>query len=281
MIKKVFDIIGILALICFSFYYTEKAVFLIRQKDPIMVKIEEVKNNYRIDPVNALEVSSNSVIPGYNGIEVDVHKSYSKMKKIDKFNETMLVFNEVSPAISSKTNKKYIVGGNPRKNMISLVFKVKETKELNRILILLKNKDITASFFVDGKWAEENIDLIYKINNNGNTIHTYGPDNDSIKWTNNLIRELIYKEPKYCYTEEKNQDILDICSKYNMNTIIPNIIVDNYHLFDVNKAIKSGSIISFDTSKKSIEYLTTIINFVKYKGYNIGTIDTHLSEERK
>ncbi|MFA5602862.1 MAG: polysaccharide deacetylase family protein [Bacilli bacterium] len=280
MIRKVFDVIGILVLICFSFYYTEKAVFLIRKKDPIMIKIEEVKTNYSVEATNALKINNDSIIPGYNGVEVDINKSYSRMKKIDKFNETMLVFNETVPSISSMNSKKYIVGGNPRKNMISLVFKVKETRELNRILVLLKNKDIAASFFVDNKWIEDNINLIYKINNNGHTIHNYGCDNDSIKWTNNLVRELIYKEPKYCYTEEKNQNILNICSKNNMGTIIPNIIVENYHLFDVNKVIKSGSIISFDTSKTSLEYLITIINFIKYKGYNIGTIDTHLSEER-
>lgn len=284
MLKKVFEAFGIFMLICFSFYYTDKTVLLIRKKDPIMIKIAEEKESYNINPVNATLVGDYGIIPGYDGVEIDETKSFKKMKQVNDYNDQLLVFSEVEPAISTKNNKKYIVSGNSIKNAVSFVFVVKETKQLERILILLKNKNISASFFIDGKWIEDNVSLVYKINNYGNTIHNLGYDskyeNKNVKWTNNLIKELINKKPKYCYTEKEDEKILDACLENKLNTIIPNIIAKNYPLFKVTKDIRGGSIISFDTSETSLDYLTTIINFTQYKGYSIKTIDEHLSEER-
>ena len=45
MLKKYIKVICVLVLAGFSFYYTEKVTKLIKYKDPIMIKINDVKDN--------------------------------------------------------------------------------------------------------------------------------------------------------------------------------------------------------------------------------------------
>ena len=44
--KKQFQIIGVLTLIWFSFFCTERTIFVIKNNDDIMIKINEEKEKY-------------------------------------------------------------------------------------------------------------------------------------------------------------------------------------------------------------------------------------------
>ena len=86
MFKKFFSIVGVMGLICFSFYYTHLATVVVKNNDPIMKKIINVSKTYTQKPINAT-LSNNSIIPGVSGLEVDLDKSYESMKKYGSFNE--------------------------------------------------------------------------------------------------------------------------------------------------------------------------------------------------
>ena len=109
MFKKFFSIVGVMGLICFSFYYTHLATVVVKNNDPIMKKIINVSKTYTQKPVNAT-FSNNSIIPGVSGLEVDLDKSYESMKKYGAFNEDLVVLKSVTPLVSvSNIYDKYIL----------------------------------------------------------------------------------------------------------------------------------------------------------------------------
>ena len=83
----------------------------------------------------------------------------------------------------------------------------------------------------------------------------------------------------YCYLEEKNKDSLNLCSKYKNYTIIPNIVVKNNPLKEVKENLVNGAIISFKINDVVIDELSTIINYIGAKGYNIVSLVEHLNEK--
>ena len=61
MIRKIFSIITISAIVCFSFYYTHLATVVVKNNDPIMKKIINVSKTYTQKPINAT-FSNNSIM---------------------------------------------------------------------------------------------------------------------------------------------------------------------------------------------------------------------------
>ena len=90
---------GILAILCFSFYYTEKIALFMQKKDPIYETIMTLKSDYEITSLHAY-IYDNYIIPGVVGKEVNVLESFRNMKYDGVFQEDALVFNEVAPEIT-------------------------------------------------------------------------------------------------------------------------------------------------------------------------------------
>ena len=59
MIKKIASILGTVSLICFSFYYTDSAIDVIRKSDPIMKEIVEYSNNYEDSVIESKKINNN------------------------------------------------------------------------------------------------------------------------------------------------------------------------------------------------------------------------------
>ena len=111
-------------LVLFSFYYTEKAIVLIESNDPIMKEIKDKGSEKEIDAINA-SIDGDYLIPGYNGLMIDLDESFTKMKGYGSYNEALLVFEEVEPSISiDDYYDKYISSGNGISTNIALVFPV-------------------------------------------------------------------------------------------------------------------------------------------------------------
>ena len=119
--KNIIEKVAIIGLICFSFFYTDKVINIINKKDPLMTQIINKKNNYDVIPVSAI-LTKDTIIPGVNGREVDINKSYKNMKLGGIFREEALIFKDLYPTSSLKDNKdKYIISGNKIKKNIVLI----------------------------------------------------------------------------------------------------------------------------------------------------------------
>ena len=107
--KPYLTVIGICLLTVFSFYYTNKLIEFSKSKDPIMIEIMKNKDDYNKLSIDAL-INNNYITPGSEGLEVDVDKSYTKMKKLGKYNDNLYVYDVVKPTISIKDNyNKFVI----------------------------------------------------------------------------------------------------------------------------------------------------------------------------
>ena len=232
MLKKYLSYLGIFILALFSFYYTDRATDIVKRNDPIMKKIYKDKDKYSVEYVNAI-LNDDEIIPGINGIGVNVNKSYHEMKKNNNYDPDMYVFKEISPSISFLNDySKYIVSGNQLKNKVSLVFKINDYSYLSELINILDEKDVKATMFIDGSILENNTEKILELSHDGYELENLGYDGnyslDKFSWTNNLLSSITNINPKYCYTDYKVKEVLDLCSDYNMYTVKPTISITNY-----------------------------------------------------
>ena len=133
-----------ITLLIFSFFYTNKAVELVQNADPIMKEIKASSKKYEVLPQNAL-IIGDKIIPGQNGLEVDYQESYQKMKKYGSYNEALTTLKEMEPAISvNDYYDKYVVTGNSESKEVALIFKVDKTTDILSLSNMLKDKGVTA-----------------------------------------------------------------------------------------------------------------------------------------
>ena len=222
-------------------------------------------------------------MPGLNGKSINNNKSYDNMKRFGKFNENLLIYDLVLPEVSIKNNyNKYIVGGNPRKNMVSLIFKVDENNNIDEVLNVI-DENAKVNFFVDGNWLENNEASLKKIINSnyniGNLSYNGDYSNSGYIWINTIINKYSKQDNSYCYLEEKDEEALKICGMQKSYTIIPSIITGSNPLIEIKNKLKSGDIISLNINKTTLKELPLIINYINSKGYKIVNLDELLSED--
>lgn len=280
--KKTFEIIGLISLICFSFLYTEQISSVIKENDDILNEIEIVANQYKIEPINAY-INNNEIIPGVKGREIDIKKSYKKMKKINSFNSNLLIYKEIEPEISvNGVYDKYIVGGNPQKKEVSLLFLVEENNTVDEITNILKQYQVNGTFYIDGNWFENNnekvIDLIEEGYLIGNLGYNYKYNVSGISWMNTIVTKIGNQKDTYCYTKEENEELLNICKNNKSYTIKPSIIIENNPLIEIKKSLTNGSIISLEINNTTIKELPLIIEYINSKDLEIINLEKLLNE---
>lgn len=280
--KKVFNIMGAIFLTIFSFYYTEKLVELSKSEDSIMKDIMTFKEKYEKPSVDA-KIINDYITPGINGKKVDSNRSYNKMKELGYYNENLFIYIEEEPDVSIKKNyDKFIVGGNPKNKEISLVFTLNDNTNLNTILYILKQNGVSANFFIDGLYFNEDLTSIKNIVDNNNLLGNLGYDGKylktTIKNTNALIKKYVNYENDFCYVEADNYDILDICSTLKMYTIKGIPISNTTPYLDIKEKLTSGGIYTLDNNNYTTEELGIIIKYIKQKGFDIVTLNELIDE---
>ena len=207
-------------------------------------------------------------------------KSYNKMKRLGKFDKSLIVFEEVLPNLSISNNyDNYIISGNDT-NRVSLVFTIKNSSYLEEILAILNKKNVKATFFIESNMFENSTDII-------KTILTYGHDVElldntyeisTIKKYNSIKKTIANDTFSYCYTTTKNEELLNNCKKEKMHTIIPTIITGNYPYSDIKNSLNNGAIISFENNQNTVRELSSIINYIGQKGKKITILEKLLEE---
>lgn len=274
MFKKFIQVTSILILAGFSFFYTERVTKIVRNNDPIMIKIKDAKESISVSSIDPI-INGDEYVAGVNGCDIDVDKSYTKMKNVGEYKEELLVMSE---KITNKNMKnKYIVSGNKKIKNVSIVFIVKDNIDSN-LINYLGAKKIKTNFFIDGKYLDNNIisvrnvsksHSVYYLGNNGEY------QDKNMIYNNNLININTQNESDYCITNKKNDKSLKLCSDYEMYMIKSNYINENI-LSTVKETLSNGSIIVFDSD--NIDEIKVSINYILSKGYNVVSLDELLNE---
>ena len=266
----------IIILLLFSFFYTNKSISIIRNQDPLMKEIIKNKNKFEIKSVNAI-VKENTIIPGKQGKEVDLEKTYTKMKQYGTYNEALTVLKETKPTISIDDNyDKLITSGNKENKNISLIFKVEKDTNINKLLSILNYHNIQVTFFIDGLYIENN--NINNLSNHQIELLSYNNTIDEITFSSALsyLSYKTNKSPKYCL--EDNNNIINLCKELKLHTISPTIKIKKDPYKELKNNLSNSSIILVPINNQIYESLSTSILYIKSKGYNFLTLSDLLSE---
>lgn len=279
--KKILQATIVIALLGFSFFYTNKSIDLIKETDPIMKQIKETTEKYTINPIDA-KIVGDKIIPGKSGQQIDYDKSYSKMKQYGTYNEALTTFKELEPTISiNDYYDKYVISGNNENKSVALVFELKNKNNPTNIISILKKSDTKATFFIDGLYLENNANLIKEMTNYELEILSYDNRYEEIYFNSsiNYLSTITNKSPKYCYATYDQKEVIELCSKLKLHTIVPTILTKNYPYKDIKSKLTNNSIISLPINSSTEIELSTIIDYLKQRGYSLLTLDELLSEE--
>lgn len=270
---KYIKLLGLICLICFTFIYTEKIISVGINQDEIMIKLKEIENEYKKEPINATLIDD-TIIPGNIGKNIDLDISYKQMKKIGYFEESLISYETIYPEISIYNNyNRYIINGNPSNKEISLIYIINNNKTINNIIDIIKQKDTTITFFIDSTFLNNNIDIINKLKNY--EIYNYGNKGiytkDNLIVTNNIINNKSNNNSIYCLFLKKDINSLNNCANIKMLSIMPSI-QGNYN--DIKNNLANGSIILINNSQE----LSNIVDYIKNKGYAIVPLSNIIKE---
>ena len=266
----------IIVLLLFSFFYTNKSISIIRNQDPLMKEIIKNKSKFEIKSVNAI-IKDNTIIPGIKGKEVDLEKTYTKMKQYGTYNEALTVFKETKPTISIEDNyDKLITSGNKENKNIALIFKVEKNTNLDKLLSILNYYNVQTTFFIDGLYIENN--NLNNLSNHQIELLSYNNTIDEVTFSSALsyLSYKTNKTPKYCL--EDNNNIIKICKKLNLHTVSPTLIIKKDPYKEIKNNLKNSSIILIPINNYIYNNLSTSILYIKSKGYKFLTLSELLSE---
>jgi peptidoglycan-N-acetylglucosamine deacetylase len=271
--------------------------------DPLYREIIEKSATYFEEPEDAYIDRVWKKTPGRNGRKVNVEESYKRMKKTNRFDEELFVFDKIPPKVSiNDLDSAPIYRGHPEKEMVSFLINVSwGTEHIPDILDTLKKHKVKATFFIEGKWAKDNVDYVKMIQEQGHTIgnHAYNhPDMaklsreqimNQIKDTNDVLYAITGETPKWFAPPSGSfsNEVIKVADELNMETILWTVdTIDwknptvNVMLNRVMGKIHPGATVLMHPTPSVAKGLPSLITEIKAKGYQIGTIDKLLSENR-
>ena len=257
--KRFFEYIGGIAIVAFSFVYTEKAAIIVQGKNPVMQSIVENESDYNVASVNAT-IEGNYIIPGSNGIQVNINKSFRKMRNLKVFNDYFLVLDEVTPDISLSNNKdKIIRKSNNSKNAISLIF---ESSSQTSEYAIKQNLLVNIALSVDNQSLINSYEYI----NGAKSAATFS-NIETILNKHKLNKNI-------CLINENN---IELCKKNNKYLVESTHILDGSNLVTIKSHINNGDII-FIKDSANLSDLQIILQQIKYQGLSIKPLSDLISE---
>ena len=282
LVKRIFKIIGLLSFFLFGFFYTDKVLEVIREEDSLMIQLKDVKDRFEVDAVNAI-LDKDTIIPGKNGRSINLLKSYKNMKKSGIYQESEIIYDVKSPSVSLNDYKdKYVILGNQYSKSVGFIFILNEDSEryFNSISRIAIKNQVVINVFVDYEYLIQNSTKIKKYDSfefyNYGDMGIYSPDN--LLFSNNLISRISHHHANLCMVLEKNITTLDLCSKNDLYTIIPDIIGMKDIYSKVKQNLRSGSMIVFFYHQNIENEFNTIVDYVRGKGYDIVGLSELISE---
>lgn len=279
------------------------AVTVAAQKNDLYQQLLQKASQYEVKAQNAKIDKIWKAMPGYNGLKVNIEKSYQNMKRSGSFDEKLLVYDQVKPEIHLESlEPEPIYRGHPDKPMVSFLVNVAWGDEyLTQMLPVLKKNDVKATFFLEGKWVKNHPDLAKAILNDGHEIgnHSYNhPDmskltseriSEQLRMTNQQIKETLAVKPKWFAPPSGSfrKEVVEQARRMGMGTVMwtvdtidwqkPQLTVLQHRVLS---KVHNGAMILMHPTEPTAKSLDVLIEKLKEKGYQIGTVSQLLNEKR-
>lgn len=272
-------------------------------EDPLLARIREEAAARKEEPVDAVVDRVWKAIPGYNGVEVDIERTYARMKGLPAEAPIRFVYREVKPRVDlGALGAQPIYRGNPRKRMAAIMVNVAWGNEyLTPILDTLDREGVKATFFLDGSWLARNPEMARAIAARGHEManHAYShPDMSrlgkeqqrrQIERTEELLRTTLgvenrwFAPPSGAYNATTVQTAAELGLKtvlWTVDTVdwrkpAPSAIVAK-----IARDVGPGSLILMHPTSSSSDALAGMIAAIRKKGLALGTVTETLSAKR-
>ncbi|OAB41385.1 polysaccharide deacetylase family protein [Paenibacillus glacialis] len=275
----------------------------ISEEDPLYREIKAKALSMRIEPVDAKVDRVWKAIPGYNGLEVDVDETYRQAKATGSTTSITYKYRQLIPKVGlSDLEVQPIYRGNPAKPMVSLMINVAWGNEfIVPMLNTLDQEKVKATFFFDGRWLKNNVEVAKEIQKRGHELsnHAYSHANmsqlseeraiEEISKTQKLLKDELGEEKKWFAppSGDFDSDTVRIAKGLGMHTVLWTLdTVDWQHpspasiVNKISNKVEPGYLILMHPTSSSSQALQGMIQAIKAKGLSLGTVSQTLSSER-
>jgi Predicted xylanase/chitin deacetylase len=273
------------------------------EKAKLRETIEAAAGQHYVAPIDARIDRVWKAIPGYNGLEVDVEKTYQQTIASGNTSPIEFVYKEIPPKISLRDLGPWpIYKGNPNKKMIAIMVNVAWGNEyLPAILDTFDKEQVKATFFLDGSWLKKYPDVAKQIQERGHEIsnHAYShPDMRNlsrqsqytqISRTEDLLKSTLAVQNKWFAppSGSYNQTTIQVAGEQGLMTVMWTIdTVDwrkpspDWIIQKISSKLEPGALILMHPTSSSRDALTGMIREAKRQGYALGTVSETLSSNR-
>ncbi|TMV43048.1 hypothetical protein FE783_36455 [Paenibacillus mesophilus] len=270
------------------------------EDDNLLARIKEEADKRYIPAINARIDHAWHAIPGYNGREVDIEKTYEIAQKNP--NRIDFIYREIPPTVNlEQLGVEPIYRGNPGKPMVSIMVNVAWGDEyIPTILDVLEKEQVHATFFFDGSWLSKHMDMAKQIGERGHELsnHAYSHKNMSRLSKQQAIEEISKTEALLKQLHVQNQLFAPPSGDYSMETVriahalqLKTVLwtldtVDWKHpspesiVQKISNKVEPGMMILMHPTDSSSQALERMIKGIKQKGYVLGTVSDLLSTKR-
>ena len=264
--KNYYKYLTIILFTLFGFFYVNKVIELSENNNILLVSINDFKekNDYKCIEGS---INEDGIVLGYSGLLVNIDRSYNNMKGIG-FKKELIEYDKEECILNKENNlDKYIIKGNEHNNNVSLVIDVDNTKYYKKMIKIGESKDIELNLLMNYNLLNKNIETI----ENHSNILFKGKNEEEL---NNFIK--ILHNEIFC-VKNSDYDVIDICKEKKLNSIKIINYIDSNLLTMTKKILDKGVIIFIKETNQNLNELSSTINYIKSRGYNIVNINELLS----
>ncbi|GAB6931449.1 polysaccharide deacetylase family protein [Paenibacillus sp. JCM 10914] len=271
----------------------------------LLAQIEAEAAKTRIEPVDAKVDSVWKAVPGYNGLEIDVEATFKSAttKKFKPGDSLTYIYRQIPAKVTlDDLGEHPIYRGNPNKPMVSLMINVAWGNEyLVPMLNTLDAEQVKTTFFLDGSWLKKNPELAGEILKRGHEVenHAYTHPNMSrlsreraeleIAKTQDLLKSSLGVDNKWFAppSGDFNQQTVSIAAARGLKTVLWTLdTIDWKHpapdavVQKISSKVEPGFLILMHPTDTSSAALKGMIDGIRAKGLQIGTVSQTLSSDR-
>ncbi|WP_044642699.1 polysaccharide deacetylase family protein [Risungbinella massiliensis] len=271
--------------------------------EQILEQIKSESEKRKKAPVDARVDRVWKAIPGYNGREVDVEATY-KATLSNPQKKLTWRYREIAPKMNLKDLGAYpIYRGFEEKKAASIMINVAwGTEFLPKMLDILDQEQVKATFFLDGSWLKKNPDMAKQLVVRGHEIgnHAYSHPlmsqisqeriESEIGKTKQLIKETLQLENIWFAPPagDFNQTVVDNAWKQGMHTVLWTLDTVDWRksttpesmVQKISSKLEPGSLILMHPTDRSVVALPQIIQEIKKKGLKPMPVGELLSPNR-
>ncbi|MTI94477.1 MAG: hypothetical protein FH749_03175 [Firmicutes bacterium] len=243
----------------------------------------------------AYDEVNEAVIPEINGFEIVLDETVERIKSARKGSTVTPVWRETAPEQRIGDFAELpIYAGNPIRNQVALVVNVSWGNEyLLEMLDIFAEEAVNASFFLVGRWAEENPDLVTMLVEAGHELGNHGYSDphmkdlsteaiqEEIRRTNEIITEMTGGIPQWFSPPygEKESKIFATAADMDMHTVLWSLDTIDWTLPGEDQIVSRildnmhhGAIVLMHPTEQTPGALRRIIAGIKQKDLELVTV---------